>query len=767
MNIIRSAQITVTPHETLPSLDNVQIGRKCRKVPVSFNRHDADSVPVISHCTAAGSVKIEPGHLCFVRAHINNISANENCHFSPDSSFFAKKGVIGAETLVQQSQQGIKIPVFNPTDKPVYIRRQSKLGEALPVAINSETDVGEPEGLPSTSADSQTSWQERQEELLRKLADPSISINESEKSQFLQTFLLYPDIVSLFDFDVGRYTAGEHTIETEGPPIRLKSRPTPVHHSKQVKEIIENNLKHGIISPSCSPWSAPIVIALKKNGKLRLCVDYRKLNAVTKKDVYVIPRIQDILDSLSGSKYFISLDLASGYWQIPLAENDREKTAFICEHGLYEFNVLPFGLCNAPSSFQRIMDTVLRGITGVFVYIDDIIISGKTFEETCARFKQVAERLREANLKINLTKSSFFKTSMDFLGHIVSAEGVKPSDDKAEAVKKFPVPRSADEVRSFYGLCSFYRNFVFHFAEIAEPLQKLMRKNATFVWSKECQKAFETLKAALTGQPLLAYPDFDTEFIVYTDASNFGLRVVIAQVQGGREHVIYFASRLMTDPELKYTIGEKEALAIIFACTKFRKYLLGRKFKLITDHTALKALRDKQNINSARLERWALFLSQFEYEVVYKQGILHHNADALSRLIPGKPSKPDSPQYMRLQSHAATQTNESDGDNQCSATSALTSVSINRDIIRSEQDKDIEISQMKSFLAHGIVPNDSTQRDMRMKTIGCEIVDGILQLKSKRSHPPRICIPPTLRKDIGHRSPARIQWECRLRIARD
>ena len=382
---------------------------------------------------------------------------------------------------------------------------------------------GDPPGMSEESE--KASDEELLTQLKKKMSEESYSMEQKEK--FNMVFTEYIDIIARSEFDLGRYNFGEHTIETEGYPVKLRSRPLAVHYRERVGDLLKKNFDQGVIRESFSPWSAPIVVAVKKNGKLRICVDYRKLNAVTKKDVYIIPRIRDILDGLGGAKYFISLDLASGYYQIPLSEGDKEKTAFTSEWGLYEFNVLPFGLCNAPSTFQRIMDKILAGLKGVFVYIDDIVIIGETFQETIDRYKEVAKRFRKANLKVNLEKSSFFKRQIEFLGHTISEEGIQPSDTKIKAVKEFPRPQSSGDVRAFYGLASFYRSFVQGFALIAAPLQKLLRKNCKFVWDDECQIAFNTLQQKLISQPILAYPNFLKEFRLYTDASNFGLGAIL------------------------------------------------------------------------------------------------------------------------------------------------------------------------------------------------------------------------------------------------
>ena len=667
MNVIRRGRVIVEPHPSDPRLDKVCAGKYKYDVPLSYNHHDNGIIPHVSLCHTANRVRLLPRELHFVPITVSNQiqGYEETVYVTPNMQYLNNKGLESSDTLLS-NESTLKIPLYNAGDKVVYVPKGATVGEIVTVATEIVDDATEPQGLEEPSTSASKSDAELIAEISAKMESVSTNITAEQKQKFIDLFSGYLGTISKDESDLGQYTGGEHIIETEGRPIKLKSRPIPVHYRNEILKIIEKNLEQGVISPSFSPWCAPIVVAVKKNGKLRMCVDYRKLNTATKKDVYVIPRIQDILDSLSGSKYWITLDLRSGYWQIPVAESDREKTAFACEFGLFEFNVLPFGLCNAPSTFQRVMDNVLRGLKGVFVYIDDIMISGKTFEEVCERFRNVLNRLRDAQLKINLAKSQFFAPQMEFLGHEVTPEGIKPSNDKTAAIDKFPIPSNVEQVRSFYGLCSFYRSFVYRFAEIAKPLQEVTKVSKKFEWTEECQEAFETLKVKLTSKPILAYPDFDNEFTVYTDASNYALGVVLAQKQGDKEHVISYASRVMNSAERRYTISQKEALAVVFGCTKYRKYLLGRHFKLVTDHKALEALQHKQNINCDRLERWSIFLSQYDYELEYKQGKLHLNADALSRLIDigdnnDTEGAPKRTKYYRMQVHAATQT-VSNGD---------------------------------------------------------------------------------------------------------
>lgn len=434
--------------------------------------------------------------------------------------------------------------------------------------------------------------------------------------------------------DLGRTHLTLHQIDTgDAKPVKLPPRRVPLHLQHEVADHVKQMLANNIIQPSHSPWAAPVVLVRKRDGGLRFCVDYRKLNDVTRKDAYPLPRIDDALDSLNKACWFSTLDLASGYWQVELDPVDKYKTAFITRQGLFEFNVLSFGLCNSPSTFQRLMDLVLADLqwTTCLVYLDDIIIFGRTFQEHLDRLDEVLIKLRQANLKVKPTKCNLFATQVQYLGHIISSKGVKADPAKVEAVRQWPVPKNQTEVRSFLGLASYYRRFVKGFAEIARPLHQLTEKGRRFKWTEACQTAFEQLKVSLMSAPVLVYPDPSKTFIVDTDASDAGIGAVLSQEEGGFEHVIAYASRALTKQERKYATTKKELLSMVTFIKHFKHYLLGKEFVLRTDHNSLRWLHNFQGLEG-QLARWVEQLASFQYKIVHRPGRGHANADALSRL---------------------------------------------------------------------------------------------------------------------------------------
>lgn len=425
----------------------------------------------------------------------------------------------------------------------------------------------------------------------------------------------------------------KHRIYTEhNQPISQRAYRVSPSQRRTIQTEVKKMLEDNIIQPSVSPWSSPVVLVKKKDGNWRFCVDYRKLNKFTKKDVYPLPRIDDTLDSLSGSKFFSSMDLYTGYWQIEVDEADREKTAFITPEGLYEFKVMPFGLCNAPATFERMMDNLLRHLkwTMCLCYLDDIVVFSKTFEDHLDRLHAVLKCIDQAGLKLNPKKCVFGAQQIKILGHVVSENEVRPDPDKVRAVMLFPKPKNIRDVKSFLGLCSYYRRFIKDFCTKAHPLQILLKGDSQFSWGTEQDESFEKLKIALTSNPVLGLYEENTPIKLHTDASGYGVGAVLIQVQHGQEKVIAYASKVLSKAEKNYSTTERECLAVVWAINKFRPYLYSKPFTVVTDHHSLCWLMSLKD-PSGRLARWSLRIQEYDVTIKFKSGRKHQDADCLSR----------------------------------------------------------------------------------------------------------------------------------------
>ncbi|GFX09061.1 retrovirus-related Pol polyprotein from transposon 297 [Trichonephila clavipes] len=461
----------------------------------------------------------------------------------------------------------------------------------------------------------------------------SPELSDEQRNKLSELLRKFSGLFTKTDKSTAAKTNMKHRIFTgDHAPINQRAYRVSPTERRIIHEEVQKMLDEGIVQPSESPWSSPVVLVRNKDGSWRFCVDYRKLNSVTKKDVYALPRIDDTLDCLKGAKFFSSMDLRSGYWQIEIDEADREKTAFITPEGLYEFKVMPFGLCNAPATFERMMDNLLRHFkwTMCLCYLDDIIVFSETFEDHLIRLRLVLKCLQEAGLKLNSKKCLFAAQEVKILGHLVSSNGVRPDPDKIKAVRNFPTPKNIHDIRSFLGLCSYFRRFIKGLCYLAEPLQSLLKSGVEFHWGPEEVEAFHSLKKALTSDPVLGMYDERASTEIHTDASGYGIGAVLVQIQNNVEKVIAYASRTLTKAEKNYSTTERECLAIVWATNKFRPYIFGKHFTVVTDHHSLCWLMNLKD-PSGRLARWALRLQEHDFDVKYKTGKKHSDADALSR----------------------------------------------------------------------------------------------------------------------------------------
>ena len=454
----------------------------------------------------------------------------------------------------------------------------------------------------------------------------------------------YPDVFSSKETPVN---AAESLlpaeIHTTAGPIKQPPYRMPFSKRQKVEECVDEMLRDGIIRPSNSPWASPITLVPKKDGSTRFCVDYRKLNAITRKDAHPVPLIQDVFDQLNGATIFSTIDLRSGYWQIPMAENSIPVTAFTTHVGLFEFLRMPFGLTNAPAIFQRTMNQVLSGLIGrcCMAYIDDVVIWSRSVEEHAQHLRLVFERLRKAGLQLKPSKCHFGLSKIELLGHSVSADGIAPLPQRVEAIANLGPPSDVKSVRSFLGMAGYYRQYIPEFATLAMPLTNLTKAKEPFRWGPEEQKAFDALKLALTQAPILAHPDVSRPYILYTDASDKAIGAILVQKdEHGMERVISYLSHKLSGAQLRWATIEKEAYAIIYALKKFHAYLWGSQFEIHTDHKPLRSLF-KSEIKSSKLARWSIQIQEYQAPILYHPGKLNIRADMLSRIAAIEPVSQD------------------------------------------------------------------------------------------------------------------------------
>jgi hypothetical protein len=447
----------------------------------------------------------------------------------------------------------------------------------------------------------------------------------------------------LFEERTGEDALPEHTrwdheipLEPGTQPRFHKVYPLNELQRRELKEYVQKALRKGHIRPSTSPAGHPILFVPKKNGELRMCVDYRSLNDITIKNRYPLPLITEIRDKLYGAQWFTALDLTGAYNLIRIKEGEEWKTAFRTQEGHFEYLVMPFGLTNAPATFQSMINHVLREFLDQFVmvYLDDILIFSRTLEEHKEHVHQVLQRLQDAKLLVEPKKSKFHTQQVEYLGLTIEPGRVRMQDSKIEAVKDWPRPQNVKDVRGFLGFTNYYRRFIKNYSKIASPLTDLTKgKGSDIQWNDKTEQAFQRIKEAILEEPILAMPDPDREFEVETDASDFAIGGQLGQRDSeGRLHPIAFFSKKLNGPELNYQIHDKELMAIIEAFKEWKPHLSGttHQVKVYTDHKNLTYFTTTKELNK-RQTRWAEFLSEFNFRIIYRKGSENGRADALSR----------------------------------------------------------------------------------------------------------------------------------------
>ena len=434
---------------------------------------------------------------------------------------------------------------------------------------------------------------------------------------------------------LGKTDIEEHVIDTgDAPPIKQRHYPVSPAVQKAMYAELDRMLEMGVIEESNSAWNSPVVL-IRKPGKDRLCLDSRKVNEVTKKDAYPLPHISGLLSRLQDTKFISSIDLKDAFWQIPLEKTSREKTAFtVPGRPLYQFTVMPFGLCNAPQRMCRLMDKVIPGRIreSVFVYLDDLLVVSPDFDSHMALLEEVATLLRKAGLTINVEKSHFCVKEVKYLGFIVGDGTLKTDPGKISAIKEFPMPKTVKQLRRFLGMTGWYQRFIPNYASIAAPLTDCLKTPKQFVLTPDAETAFDALKDALCSAPVLTTPDFAKHFYIQCDASTSGVGGVLFQRSddGGENPIAYFSKKL-TPTQRNYSITELECYAALLSVKKFRAYVEGHPFTIITDHASLKWLMSQTDL-SGRLARWSLKLQGFDFNIEHRKGSQNVVPDALSRM---------------------------------------------------------------------------------------------------------------------------------------
>lgn len=593
--IIHKDKVNFIPRADIGGLENIEISKMKQKCVVN----------------SLESVVIEPGRRSVLRVKVNGFN-DGNARIEASSN--GVRGWTIPPSLVSIKSGESMVPVFNNSNEVVVIDRDIVVARCFSIKEDSKVQQVASEDLDG----------------IRIGKDST----EVQKQAIIDLCRKYRNCFALNLKEIGSYPMEKMKIKLTSDSVVNEKRQL---RSLAEREIVESHVKDlleaGVIERSNSSFSSPVVIVKKKDGSIRICIDYRRLNLITVKETFPCPFIGELLEETTGWRVFSVLDMASGYYQIEMDENSKEFTSFSTNSGHYQFRRMPFGLVNAPFVFNRVMNQVLQDIpVGTLKrYMDDIIIGAPTFEQMMDKLKIAFKAISVANLKLKLSKCCFNASEVAFLGFKLSNSGVLPGDEKCKAISEYPVPTNPKQIRSFLGLCSYFRRFVAKFSVIAAPLTDLTKKNVVFIWSGRCQEAFAKLKSVLSNAPVLAVFDPRQPCEVHTDASKDGIGGVLLQVgPDGHQHPVHFVSRRTTSAEQVYHSTELELLGVVWVVTRLRMYLYGKEFVLITDCEAVRQGLQKRQL-VPRIARWVLQLQEFNFRVLHRSGKLLPHVDALSR----------------------------------------------------------------------------------------------------------------------------------------
>ena len=582
-----------------------------------------------------------------------------------------------------------------------------------PSPVVRSTTVIENAMLPSSLSETPPG-NSRSEKLQELLKDVDVANIGSKNRKLLDEVILkHEQLFILGDRELGLIKVPENHINlVDETPVRMPLYRHPEKAKEIIQVMIKDMLDKDVIEPSYAAYLSPIVLINKPDGSKRMCIDYRAVNAKIKIDIHPLPRLDELVDDVSGHAYYCTLDLKDAYYQCLLDPQSRDITTFSDGRNLFRFKRLPFGLSVAPAIFTRVMQEVLRPLLALgFVknYLDDVIIFAPTIESILERLDLVFTRMKEMGLKLNVSKCHFVKRKIKFLGHYVSQKGIEVNPNSIESISKMNPPRSTKEVRRFIGMASFYRKFIPHFAGIAAPLTTLQSKKVPFYWNDECQKAFETLKQKLTETPVLTKVKLGSELELHTDASNFHVGAVLMQREPDGLHPVGYYSKKLNKCEQKYTTSDKEALGIVKATRFFHHFLWGTRFKIVTDHQPLTYIF-KRRTHSPRMSRYMLEMREYNFDIVYKKGANNHVPDALSR--PNSKSKSSNVKIHNIKIQEIF--------------NKLKFPGLTPDKIKEEQRKDKRWIKVIKYCEGGALP----KRTPGNRTLSCfELIDGILYMR--------------------------------------
>lgn len=573
---------------------------------------------------------------------------------------------------------------------------------------------------------------------------------EKWKDRITKSLSDYSDVFAQSDLDFGHASKVRHHINLkDDTPFKQRSRPIHPNDYEAVRKHLQTLLDAGVIRESESPYASPIVVVKKKSGEVRLCVDYRKLNMLTIKDAYALPNLEEAFSALAGSKWFSVMDLKSGYYQIEMEECDKPKTAFVCPLGFYEFNRMPQGITNAPSTFQRLMEKVMGSINlkEVLVFLDDIIVFSSTLEEHETRLKHVLQQLRDNGLKLSSKKCHFFRSSVRYLGHIVSSRGVETDPDKVSALRTWPRPQTLSELKSFLGFAGYYRRFIRDYSKIVRPLNDLTggypphkkvqktpgqgryynpKEPFNERWTTPCQTAFETIIEKLTSAPVLGFADPKCPYVLHTDASTSGLGAALYQEQEGEMRVIAYASRGLSSSEKRYPAHKLEFLALKWSIVeKFQDYLYGNPFTVVTDNNPLTYVLKSAKLDAASY-RWLAALSTFDFNIKYRAGRSNQDADGLSRRPQDPLADDDASLEERERIKQFTSHHLSSSPNQQSLPADTVAVLCQRHLLSESDDNLPSITLVESLALHpDAVPDIFGEEE----SLGCYSIPSYSQVE--------------------------------------